>query len=101
MNVKTNLVGNVKGVWLQEDGPRTSSDVHIYIHEDNKVVVIGQNKNYHDDIQFSDLAVVFKNGEVSLQYNDNGKPKFVVVDPKVATILLTSFLETLKAVSVK
>lgn len=97
MKVSTVLDGDTRGVWLQDkDG-----DVHIYSAKSADGIVIGQNKSYTDEIGFSDLAVIFKNNEVTLQYADAGEPKFIVVDPNLAKVLLVGLLQTLKAASVK
>lgn len=98
LKVDTAFTKDVSGVWLK-DSP--NSDVHVYAMESQKVVVIGQNVNYNDDVQFSDLALVFKGDEVNLQYvGKDGKPETVAVDPRYVRATLLGLLNTIKKLSV-
>lgn len=59
----------VQGAWSRIG----NGDIHVYVDNFNKTVVIGQNLDYNDEIEYSDLALVvekgkYDDGSVSLQY---------------------------------
>jgi hypothetical protein len=100
--VQVELTGSdVNGVWLTQDS-RAGSDVHIYTSKTLDGVVVGQNKNYKDKVDFSDLALLLKKDKVELQYADEkGEPKFVEVNSSDVRDGLIYFLETLKEKAVR
>lgn len=85
---------DVEGVWSKVG----NGDVHVYIQ--NNSVVIGQNFDYNDDINFSDLALVAsKTDGVSLQYvdKDGHSPTWAKVSEEIWREAILSMLKGLRA----
>lgn len=88
------------GAWLTETNEEKKGDVHVYVSQQFGVV-IGQNKDHHDKIHFSDFALSIAEKGCTLQYADEqGNVKNVdVPDPMVKAHLL-AMLVSLKTMLV-
>jgi hypothetical protein len=91
-SVKRKNPYDVEGVWSRVG----KGDVHVYIQNDT--VVIGQNFDYNDDINFSDLALVASRKDgVCLQYANGHEPAWAKVSEEVWRDAILGMLKGLRA----
>lgn len=82
------------GAWMNQS---SKSDVHVYVQKDFGAV-IGWNKDYRDNVQFSDLALSLTEDKAVIQFADaNGNCVTKELNKDLVHAALLNLLHQLKA----
>ncbi len=77
------------GKWIKIN----NGDLHIY-HKPGLGIVIGQNRDYDDKVNFSDRAIcISPKGELTYQYEVDGKPVVIPLSDNAFRMLVSTCLD--------